>query len=89
MPVYVDSLRDHGWRLGPSCHLAADTLAELHAFAERLGLRREWFQAGRNPHYDLTAKRRAMAVAMGAVETDGRGVVEACRRCKAREDGRR
>jgi hypothetical protein len=23
--VYVDMLIDYGWRLGPSCHLLADT----------------------------------------------------------------
>lgn len=33
MPVYVDQLRDFGWRYGRSCHLIADTLAELFAFA--------------------------------------------------------
>lgn len=82
MAVYVDKLRDWGWRLGPSCHLTADTLAELHAFARRLGLRRAWFQGrpGRW-HYDLTASRRTAAVAAGAVELDDRAflvVIKAC-----------
>lgn len=38
-----------------SCHLMADTSDELHAFAARLGLRREWCQhQGRVlEHYDL------------------------------------
>jgi hypothetical protein len=45
-------------------HLVSDTsLEELHRFASKLGLRREWFQAHqKHPHYDLTterAKRRA------------------------------
>jgi len=47
-------------------HLIADTKDELHRFAERLGLKRAWFQdRGRLPHYDLTtdrAKRRALGV---------------------------
>ncbi len=43
MAVYVDSLRDWGWRLGPSCHMIADTNEELHAMAERIGLLRRWF----------------------------------------------
>lgn len=52
---------------GGSSHLTADTLDELHAFAKRLGLRREWFQDHRvMPHYDLTPKRFAAAVAAGA-----------------------
>lgn len=72
MPVYVDRLRDWGWRLGPSCHLAADSLDELHAFARRLGLKRAWFQDGRKPHYDLTAGRREAAIRLGAVELDDR-----------------
>ncbi len=72
MSVYVDRLRNWGWRLGPSSHLIADTVEELHAFAERIGLRREWFQDGRSPHYDLTAGRRTTAVRLGAVELGDR-----------------
>lgn len=33
MGVYIDELRDWGWRLGPSCHMIADTNEELHEFA--------------------------------------------------------
>jgi hypothetical protein len=52
-----------------SCHLTTDgTLDELHEFAARLGMKREWYQEHRiAPHYDLTAGRRAKALAMGAV----------------------
>lgn len=76
MPVYVDKLRDWGWRLGPSCHLISDAPpgdnAELHAFAARLGLRRSWFQTDHDPHYDLTASKRDLAVRLGAVELEDR-----------------
>ena len=55
-------------------HLQADTLEELHHFASRLGLRREWFQAkpGRpeNDHYDLTRTGRERALALGAIDED-------------------
>lgn len=69
MSVYVDCLRDWGWKYGHSCHLIGDTIEELHAFAALLGLRRGWFQAqARHPHYDLTARKRAQAVLLGAVE---------------------
>ena len=69
MSVYVDQLRDWGWRLGPSCHLIADTNDELHEFAAKLGLTRAWFQAkSSGPHYDLTASKRALAVMLGALE---------------------
>ena len=69
--IWVDPLVDWGWRLGPSCHLLADTADELHAFAHRLGLKRSWFQDHpRHPHYDLTAGRRRHAVGLGAVQLD-------------------
>lgn len=63
-----------------SCHLMisgvdvtnAEALEPLHAFAQRIGLRREWFQPGpaSAPHYDLTARKRSQAIAAGAVEID-------------------
>lgn len=73
MTVYVDPLMEWGgsatFRWKHSCHLMADTLTELHAFARQLGLRREWFQAHTSvAHYDLTSRKRARAVALGAVE---------------------
>jgi len=78
--TYVDSLIDWGWRLGPSCHLIADTIDELHSFADRLGMRRSWFQDDpKLRHYDLTAKRRAVAVRLGAVELDRREFVAKAR----------
>ena len=56
-----------------SCHLTVDgPLVVLHAFAERIGLRRAWYQD--HPlmkHYDLTAKRREAAIRAGAVYVSG------------------
>lgn len=76
MTVWVDPLRDGDWHLGPSSHLFADTQAELHDFALRLGMRRRWFQdKPRLWHYDLTAARRARAVRLGAQELDSRTAV--------------
>ena len=67
--VYVDRLRDWGWKLGPSCHMIADALDELHAMAAKIGMKRSWFQDENcRPHYDLVASRRRMAVASGAKE---------------------
>lgn len=68
MSVYVDPLIDHGWQLGPSCHMFASSEEELHAFAARLSLKRVWYQAERVPHYDLTRAKRAFAVRLGAIE---------------------
>lgn len=87
MTVYVDPLMNHGWvmrgRNLPNSHLFADTVEELHAFALRIGMRLEWFQAkGRLPHYDLTPDRRARAVRMGAREVTRRQLVEFMRNRK-------
>ncbi len=75
MSVYVDPLREWGcsatWRYPQSCHLMADTLEELHDFAARLGLKREWFQSSPPHsvnHYDLTRTKRIRAVQLGAIQ---------------------
>ena len=76
MSVYVDGLQQTRaqvslgkWPYREFCHLTADTLTELHNMAERIGLKREWFQPHRSyPHYDLTKNKRAQAVGQGAIE---------------------
>lgn len=75
MAVYVDNLRDYGWRHGPSCHLIADSIDELMEFAVGMGLRREWFQAKSTPHFDLTVDARQVAVEHGAIELDHRQLI--------------
>ncbi|MEK7855288.1 MAG: DUF4031 domain-containing protein [Acidobacteriota bacterium] len=79
MAVYVDNIRDYGWRHGPSCHLIGDSVEELIAFAENMGMRREWFQPKSSPHFDLTADGRAAAVAHGAIELEQRAFVKKLR----------
>ncbi|CAN5736098.1 hypothetical protein BH09ACT8_BH09ACT8_56030 [soil metagenome] len=94
MTVYVDDARIPA-RVGRHAttwsHLFADTQDELHAFAERLGLRRSWFQdpvkigkpikarpgsrAAENWHYDVTESKRRQAVSMGAREVTWRDAV--------------
>jgi len=84
MSCYVDPLFDtRGWSADwpyPfACHLMADSDEELHAMAGRLGLRRAWHQT-RPPHsishYDLTVRKRARAVQLGAIEVDMRFMPE-------------
>lgn len=94
MAVYVDEIRDYRNRadLRPHlrklwCHMFADSPDELHAMAERIGLRREWFQDQKpNPemhHYDVQPAKRAQALRLGAVEVDSgeymEGVLERIR----------
>ena len=71
MGIYVDRLVNYGWRLGPSCHLTADTTEELHTFAAKLGLKRTWCSDRTQPsarpvHYDLVASKRGQALKLGA-----------------------
>ncbi len=66
MPAYVDDAKIP-WKGKLRFHLTADSLAELHAFAEAVGIKRCWFHAGaRHPHYDVTEAQRDAALANGA-----------------------
>lgn len=70
MAVYVDPLINYGWKLGPSCHMTADTLEELHIMAALIGMKASWFQnkPGSLPHYDLVKSRRTKAIQLGAIK---------------------
>jgi len=59
-------------------HLVSDTLDELHEFAQRNGLRREWFQYhADHPHYDITADwRKKIALKLGAKKSRPREVLK-------------
>lgn len=96
MSVYVDQLMNWGtsktWRYNQSCHMFADTEAELDAMADAIGLKRSWKQldkAGGPPHYDLTASKRALSVQHGAVECSWRELGERTRAMRrAMHEGR-
>lgn len=69
--IYVDDLqvwphargRFKAW----SCHMTADTVVELHAFAARIGVKRHWYHAtSLAPHYDLIETERQRALDAGA-----------------------
>jgi hypothetical protein len=71
--VYVDGLfatpPHASWKWSSACHLTADSVEELHAFAKSIGLKKAWFQPhGRHPHYDLNERRRGVALSAGAIE---------------------
>jgi hypothetical protein len=87
--VYVDEIQvwphAKGRFKAGSCHLMADTLAELHGFAKRIGVKRHWFhRTKRHPHYDLIAVERVAAIKAGAAAVSG---AELIRRSLARQDG--
>lgn len=82
MAVYVDNVRIpfRGMRMS---HMIADSLDELHAMADAIGMKREWFQETSFPHYDVSDERRALALKLGAVAVERRELVLAMRRYRA------
>ena len=75
MPVYVDRAEIEFGRMKMS-HMVADSLIELHAMAESIGLKREWFQDHRIPHYDVSKSKRKEAIKMGAKEITTKELIE-------------
>lgn len=86
MAVYVDQEQNRFGRMIMS-HMVADSIEELHAMADRIGLRRCWFQPKSHPHYDVSRQKRAMAVKYGAIEVDRKGLVEVLQRNRSRHEG--
>ena len=81
MSVYVDPIGEWGtsaaWRWNKSCHMFADTEDELHVIAQRIGLKRAWFQNSPSmPHYDLTESKRRQAIKAGAQEVEWKFMAE-------------
>lgn len=67
MAVYIDDAV-FAWRGQRWAHLMADTLDELHDFAQRLGIPRRAFQdKSSGAHYDVPATLHAQALALGAI----------------------
>jgi hypothetical protein len=58
--------------------MVADTSAELHSMADRIGVARRWCQNNGMPgeHYDICLSKRALAVTAGAQEVTMRRVAE-------------
>lgn len=73
MAIYVGQVfatpTSRKWPYRQAAHLFADTVEELHTFAENIGLKRQWFQDHpRLPHYDVTARNARTALMFGAIE---------------------
>ena len=81
MSVYVDDVFIPYGRM-KMCHMVADTEEELHEMADRIGMRRAWFQSGSRPHYDVSKSKRTLAVECGAVEITTRELVTRLRESK-------
>ncbi len=71
MSVYVDFMRKKYGRM-VMCHMLADTVAELDAMADGIGVARRWRQVSNSGvvHYDICLAKRAEAVKLGAKEVE-------------------
>lgn len=82
MAVYVDTARNPFGRYR-MCHMWADSLPELLAMADGIGVPRKWLQEPPRAswvHMDIAQSKRALAVKLGALETDRYGPVLHCAR---------
>lgn len=86
MSVYVDDVRHRFGRM-IMCHMWADTLDELLAAADAIGVQRKWIQGHPTPsfgkhrnaswvHFDISLTMKDRAIARGAILTDKYGPVE-------------
>lgn len=78
MAVYVDDVRHRFGRM-IMCHMWSDTLDELLAMADRIGVARRWLQTPPKAswtHFDIALSKKALALQFGAVLTDKYGPCE-------------
>jgi hypothetical protein len=64
--------------------MLADTLPELHAMADQIGIKRKWFQDGSFPHYDICKSKKKAALEYGAIEINAQQTVDLLRKLRDR-----
>ena len=77
MSVYVDDV-EHQYGRMKMCHMWADTLDELLAMADTIGVARKWLQQPPKAswvHFDIAKSKKAVAIQHGAILTDKYGPV--------------
>jgi hypothetical protein len=80
MAIYTDGI-----------HLVSDeSLDELHEFADKIGLKRHWFEGLRkgHPHYDLMRSKKQLATDEGAITVSSKEIVKICKKMAERNFGR-
>lgn len=82
MAVYVDfmqiAFKGYKW-----CHMLADSLQELHEFAELIEVDRRLFHKNASyPHYDVTVQMREIALEHGAIAADRKKIIECAKKLK-------
>lgn len=74
MPVYVDDAINKYGDMKMS-HMIADTLDELLAMADKIGVSRRWLQTGSYPHFDICQSKRKLAIRHGAIGMSSKELV--------------
>lgn len=72
MSVYVDDV-EHAFGRMKMCHMWADTIDELTAMANVIGVDYKWLQKPPKAswvHFDVAKSKRALAIENGAILTD-------------------
>lgn len=78
MTVHVDDVRHPFGRMF-MCHMWSQSLDELLAMADRIGVARKWLQQPPKAswvHFDISLSKKALAIEAGAVLTDKYGPLE-------------
>ena len=78
MSVSVDDVRHRYGRM-VMCHMWADSLDELIAMVDRIGVQRKWLQQPPKAswiHFDISLEKKTLALAAGAILTDKYGPIE-------------
>lgn len=69
-------------------HMIAETSEELHSMADAIGLKRSWYQdKGSFPHYDVSERKRELAIQHGAVPLTQRELVQKVQQLRKRKNG--
>ena len=61
-------------------HMVSNSLDELHAMADKIGVDRKHFQNKSGmPHYDICKDRKRRAISFGAIEVSDKNIVQLLR----------
>ena len=77
MTIHVDDVR-HAYGTMIMCHMWSESREDLLTMADRIGVARKWIQEPPKVswlHFDICLKKKALALAAGAILTDKYGPV--------------
>lgn len=88
MAIYIDNVQiPHIGKLW--CHMVADSLVELHTFAQLLNIPKRGFHVNASyPHYDITVELREKALTLGALIGTRKEIIRCAKLLKAELDTR-